>query len=300
MQKVLFLFVSFFSLLSIQQSSKADLSQYYIGRDARPVVTTGTYSGLANPNFNRLTMLWADPVSANPSNNHYHSKGVYSYFGPNTGATTGVNPWNGLFGTANIVPESPLIADILMRPGTGAFSGMLRTGFDDAAKFSNLEMRGVDDLSTYAPGTSEQFMFNSSGNRWSGLMAGSNISWELLNISPGLSIHDQSGTTIMSAAGQSYNLGNVGATGFRFKPIFAVSDSATPGTDFTATFKLTDSSTANAGSSWLEGGQFQIQVTAVPEPTSIGLLVVGLVGIGVASRLKRGRKLATNGDGISG
>ncbi len=64
-------------------SARGDLFQYYVGRDVRPTMVGGAYDGLPNPNFNRVTFLYAHTYPADPANNHYHSKGTYSYTGPN-------------------------------------------------------------------------------------------------------------------------------------------------------------------------------------------------------------------------
>ncbi len=44
--------------LAATQPARAALHSYYIGTDNLATFTTGTYSGLANPNFNRLTLLY--------------------------------------------------------------------------------------------------------------------------------------------------------------------------------------------------------------------------------------------------
>ncbi len=59
---------------------------------------------------------------------------------------TPFNDFNGTFGTSNILPESPLVNDIFARPGSGAFTGLFRTGFDNGTDFNNLRIRSVNSL----------------------------------------------------------------------------------------------------------------------------------------------------------
>jgi hypothetical protein len=85
----MFLRTSCFALLVVSvlsTVSRAEIAEYYIGRDQRPTMVGGAYNGLANPNLNRMTMLYAHtypepgPGVVNDwTVNHYHSKGAYSY-----------------------------------------------------------------------------------------------------------------------------------------------------------------------------------------------------------------------------
>ncbi len=271
--------------------AKADIAEYYIGFDSRPTIIGGAYNGLPNPNLNRLTFLYAHSYPAPGPGvvndwtvNHYHSKGAYSFTGPNTGATTAVNDFNGTMGVSNILPESPLVNDITMQPGSGAFSGMLRTGLNNGTDFNNLEIRSVNSLSGFAPGTPENFMFNSSTAldvpsntniaRWAGLLSANTITMNLLSISPGLSIRDTAGSLLMNAAGQSIALG--AGNNFTFTPVFTVPDTTAFGSAFQAVFNLSD------GPGGLgDSGRFVFEVTAVPEPSSIALLGLPLAGYAI-------------------
>jgi hypothetical protein len=300
------LFVPFLAIAAMIGSfaatrARADVAEYYIGIDSRPTIIGGAYNGLPNPNLNRLTFLYAHfypapgPGVVNDwTVNHYHSKGAYSFTGPNTGVTTAVNDFNGTMGVSNILPESPLVNDITMQPGSGAFAGMLRTGLNNGTDFNNLGIRSVNSLSGFAPGTPENFMFNSSTAldvpsntniaRWAGLLSASTINMNLLSISPGLSIRDNSGTVIMDTAGQSVALG--AGNNFAFTPVFTVADTTSFGSAFQAVFNLSD------GPGGLgDSGRFVFEVTAVPEPSSIALL--GIPVAGYAIRRWRQKKAVT-------
>jgi hypothetical protein len=79
-------------------------------------IDSGEFSGLANPNGNRLTFLYAHPNEETPANNHYHPKRVFRYQ-PGTAASPVIetNP-------SNYLPEGsnpPLV----MTAGSGLYDG---------------------------------------------------------------------------------------------------------------------------------------------------------------------------------
>jgi PEP-CTERM motif len=259
-------------LLSLASVANADIAQYYIGYHNFSTLTSGTYNGLPNPNHDRLTFLYSH-------GDHYHAKGGYSYTGPNLGVGTAINDFNGPFGSSNILPESPLVNDIAMSPGSGVFSGMLRTGLN-TAEYNILEIRSVNSPSGFAPGSAEDILLNSSLGRWNGLLNSSPITMNFLSITPGLSIRDSSGSLLADTAGQSIVLG--AGNSLNFTPVFTVADSTAIGTSFQAVFNLTDG-TGPRGDS----GRFIFEVTAVPEPSSMALFGVAMLG-GVFRRLRSG------------
>ncbi len=264
----------------IATTAFGEVVNYIIGRDSRPAMIGGTYDGLDNPNYNRMTMLYAHWNESSPASNHYHSKGTYSYTGANNGAATLVNDFNGTFGTSNILPESPAVNDVWMMPGTGDFDGMFRTGLTNSLPFNNLRFRTVNSLDGFADGTPENYMFNSSSGRFNGLLGSEDVFLNLESISSGLSIRDASGNVLMDAAGQSFNLG--AGDSIDFTPIFTVDDSVAGGSKYQAVFTL-----SSPGSSWGDGGRFVMQVTAVPEPASMALVGLPLVGFAIRRSRKR-------------
>ena len=55
---------------------------YFVAVDSLETLTSGTYVGLPNPNYGRLTFLFAHPSVEDPSSSHFHAIGAYSYTGP--------------------------------------------------------------------------------------------------------------------------------------------------------------------------------------------------------------------------
>lgn len=249
-------------------------AEYYIGRDQRTVIPSGIYAGLPNPNLGRITFLYAHTYPDIPANNHYHSKSTYTYVGPNLGAGTAVQPFNGNSAgvPGNFLPEGPFgnSPRLQLLPGSGVFAGKWISGLDPDENFGRLTFRSVDSLVAAAsiPGSPADILFNSSQGRWNGLIGGSNLTLHLVDISPGLTIADLSGQTLMTAPGDSVLLGNADAN-FSFTPVF-VTPSGAQANHF-AVFRITDSGTANSGGPYGDSGHFQFNLV-VPEPAAAGLL----------------------------
>src|SRR5687768_6377960 len=91
------------TILGIPAALEAAELSYFIGIDGLPTISGGTYDGLPNPNYQRLTFLWGHPSEEAPASSHYHSKGIYRYIGPNLGAATAAT-----FTISDYVPEGTL------------------------------------------------------------------------------------------------------------------------------------------------------------------------------------------------
>lgn len=275
--------VAVFGLTSSVMAYDPQFAQYYIGRDLRATIPTGTYANLPNPNFNRVTLLFAHTYLNTPNINHYHSKSTYTYFGPNLGAATTVQPFNGNAAglpSGNFLPEGGTLGNsprLQLLPGSGVFAGKMISGLAGSLTevdndFGRLEMKSVDALSSFGAGTQGNVLFVSGGapapGRWTGSMAGSNLSLVLVSITPGLSVADLGGNTVLSSPGDSVALGD-GSSAMSFTPVLQTS--LTGNANLSVTFKIVDTGTGNGGSPWLESGQFVIN-TVIPEPASLGLL----------------------------
>ena len=257
------------------QAAAADLS-YFVGIDNQQTIPSGTYAGLPNPNYQRLTFLWGHPSEENPSGSHYHSKGIYRYTGENLGAATAVT-----FTVSDYVPEGTLLP-LRLELGTGIYAGKRVTSpstdvNDPAYLFSDLEIGSVHSLSDEPAGSAELFLFNSSGGRWNAAFDAADLHLELVGLTPGLHVGGLGGLSVgLDGPGDDLHLGE-GADLFSFTPVLWVDETATPGI-YEATFKLTDES-----GSFGDSGEFRIRTEVVPEPSSALALLSGL-GVLLARR----------------
>lgn len=261
--------------ITVSQTFAADrdfsMAEYYIGRDLRETIPSGTYAGLPNPNYNRLTWLYAHTYFSTPNTNHYHAKATYTYSGPAASPVTVVS-------SGDFVPETG--GRIQLLPGNGTFSGKWVSGLNVTEDFHDLRVLPVDTLAGFAPGSGQDILYRSGGTtptgRWMGSLAGSNISLVLTQITPGLSIVDSAGNTLVSNIGDSISLGAGNLVDFT--PTFMTE--AGFQANYSAAFKLVDQGTANNGGAWLESGSLVFNVV-VPEPAAVGLLapLVGMLGL---------------------
>lgn len=276
-------------------SPEPGVTQYHIGYDNRPTFATGTYAGKANPNFNRLTFFLSHTYADNPANNHFHRIGSYVLTGP--AATPSVG-----FSTNDRTPE-PFLADdgLALLPGSGPLAGKLVSGLGPAEfpgdaveqEYGLLTIEPMDKLIPFDnqmhpdqaqfPGVlhPKHYLVNTSGGIYKYPIAGTTVSMELTAITPGLSVHDASGATLLSTAGARVTLGPT--ADWALSPVFAV-DAGTPaGSKFSATFILKD---AGATPKYGDSAPFSFDFVVVPEPQS--LLLVGLAATGLAALRRRG------------
>jgi hypothetical protein len=243
--------VAFTMTTAATRPARAEIREVYIGRDGLSTLASGDYKGLPNPNYGRLTLLYAHGDAAKPETNHYHGIGAYSY--------TGAVPNQSVLSTNanNKLPEGYTNqAPLSLRPGAGLYAGRLRTTHDPKEHYSDLSFHSVHELSRAATGTPEHYMFNSSGNRWSGSLVGSVVWLELVSLSNGLQVGSEQSLDVLATPGQRVALGTGDA--IDFKPVLWVAGNAPRGT-YAATFKLVDTGPTAFG----ESGTFSILV-AVP------------------------------------
>lgn len=247
-------------------NADAAIGSYYVGTDDLPTFTSGVYTGLTNPNFNRLTLLYAHPDEVTPSSSHYHSKGIYRYTGTPPSHTE-------TFTVSDYVPEGAL-PPIQLSIGTGTYANKLLTNpytnpLDPVYHFSFLEIGATNALDGFAPSTVENFLFNSSAGRWNTLLdGGADIHIALISLTPGLNIGDEDNLDIgMNSPGDDHHLGGGNFT--PFNPVLWTNDDAAPGI-YEAKFKLTDES-----ATYGDSGEFRVRVEVVPEPSSSLLALAG-------------------------
>ena len=254
------------TVTALTTHADAVVGSYYVGTDDLTTFTSGVYTGLSNPNFNRLTFLYAHPNEVTPSSSHYHSKAIYRYTGTPPSHTE-------TFTVSDYVPEGAL-PPIQLSIGTGTYANKLLTNpytnpADPVYDSSFLEIAATNSLNGFTSGTVEDFMFNSSSGRWNTLLDGdADLHIELVSLTPGLFIGGISTLDIgLNNPGDDHHLGGGNFT--PFTPVLYTDEGAAPGI-YEAKFKLTDES-----ATYGDSGEFRVRVEVVPEPSSALLALVG-------------------------
>ncbi|QDU90241.1 hypothetical protein Pla175_36430 [Pirellulimonas nuda] len=277
-----------------QAAPEPGITLYHVGVDNAPVIGFGSYSGLSNPNYQRLTFLLSHTFVDTPTSNHFHRIGSYGYTGDPLAPTPA-------FSANDSLPE-PYYGDdgLALLPGAGAFAGKLVSGLGASTfpsdpieqEYGDLTIRPIDNLLQYDgldggthPG---HYLLNASGDAYKSSVAGVSVGMMLTSITPGLTIHDASGAPLFSGVGETLMLGP--GADWSVLPVFAVDASAATGTPFEATFVLKDLSASPTLSDSAPFSFSFVSATAVPEPSTWLLAIAGLVG---AAALRRtGARLA--------
>ena len=272
--------------VAIAQSEPAhthdsDYEHFYIGVDGFDVLQSGNYAGLENPNYNRLTFLFAH-VEEDPTTNHFHGIGSYSYSGAVDSPT--INSTN----INNRIPEPyTQLPPITLQPGTGIYADNL-VSTSTGEEYSNLTIKAVSALQSNED-IGAQYLFNSSNGRWNNSLANAMPALELVSITDGLNIADEQGLNILSEIGETYTIGS--GDDISFTPTFWTETSASAGT-YSASFRLLNLSNTNE-SSFRDSGTFNLdfQVTPVPEPPAfLGVGAFALLAFFRKNRLKKAVK----------
>jgi hypothetical protein len=250
-------------------SVDAEIIEFYVGRDGMQTFTSGIYSGLANPNLGRLTLLFAHE-------DHFHGIGAYSYTGTPPAHTVQITNANSRLPEASTA-QPPLS----MTPGSGLYAGKLVTAHDPAEHYSNLNFRSIQDLSTYANPSPEYTLYHSSANRWNGPLTGAQIALELVSKSPELGIGTDASLSALADPGDRLTLGP--GDSLTELLTFWTDGNATPGTAYSAEFKLVDLSPSGIA----ESGTFSFDVRAVPEPASWLLMALCAAAVAVWQGVRR-------------
>jgi hypothetical protein len=160
--------------LSWAGMAQASLVEYYVGVDNQQTIASGTYAGLPNPNFGRLTFLFAHPDETTPADNHYHGIGAWSYSGPAASPTVNATNAN------NSIPETFSGQEPLpLFQGQGAQAGKWVSQAVPGLEYSDLQWESTQSLSSASPGTPEHFLFTSSSGRWAEPLDNTNLALEL-------------------------------------------------------------------------------------------------------------------------
>ncbi|CUQ68038.1 all3515 family Zur-repressed PEP-CTERM protein [Candidatus Nitrospira inopinata] len=256
--------------LALAQGVESQAVEYYVGIDGRAVIPTGTYAGLDNPNYGRLTFLYAHLNETDPTRNHYHGIGAYTYSGPADAPV--INPTN----ANNRIPETYTAQPPLpLFPGEGVHAGLWVSRPVPGLEYSLLEWAPTDRIRDAELGSPEHYLFHSSGGRWTQSLEGTRLALQTVGLTPGLRVMDQTGTTIFTGPGQTYVLGE--GDRFSFFPTFytVLADESR----YTASFRLID---LNGGAG--HSGIFHFDFRPVPLPAAVWLMGAGLASLGLLAR----------------
>jgi hypothetical protein len=255
-----------------------NIASYFIGVDGLETIPSGTFATLPNPNYGRLTFLYAHTYVDTPASNHYHSKGVFRYAPSSTFASPVIeqNP-------NNFLPEGTRPPLSLTLAVGGAYDGKLVSApytdpLDTNYAFSFLTIQDTGKLDGFGPTDPETILFNSSSGRWNGSLSGADVHIELVSLSAGLNVGVGSNLNAFVDPGDDYHLED----SFSFTPTFWTEASAAPGT-YIAQFKLTDES-----GTFLDSGIFEFRFSVIPEPSSAAALA-GALALGLVATRRRRR-----------
>ncbi len=239
--------------------ARAQLVNHYVGIDNREILTFGAYAGLPNPNLGRLTLLYAHIFPYGRfERNHYHGIGSYSYTGEIDSATeTDTN-------SGNTIPEvyTGLPGNVLVEDADPLWAGRLISK-KTADHYSDMRFRSVHSLASYGLGSSEYYMYNSSGGTRTAPLTDAIIALELVSITEGLSIADSEGNPILAQVGDQQVIGDGNDVEFEYLPVFWVDESAAPG-DYQAEFRIVDVNTDGGRTPISSSGRFALKFR-VPE-----------------------------------
>ena len=209
------------AILTLAMTAQAIDTEFYVAVDKAEVMTFGNYEGQPNPNYGRLTFLFAHPNEEDPSVSHFHGIGAYDYTGPVD------NPTVISTNTNNRLPETYTGAlPLRLLPGAGAYEGKLISQ-DTGEEYSHLKIASVQALSGFASDSLEDILFHSSNDRWSTPLDGAVVALQLVSITPTLHMADDAGNPVF-ASHRRHRLGD--GNSLAFFPTFWTKADAPAGT----------------------------------------------------------------------
>jgi hypothetical protein len=129
--------------------------------------------------------------------------------------------------------------------------------------YSDMRFRSVHHLATFGQGSSERFMYLSSGGTRTNLMTDAQLALELVSKSEGLNIAAADGTPILQEVGSTQVIGDGNDATFEYLPVFWVDAAAAPGA-YHAEFRLVDLNVAGGRTPIPSSGRFFLDYS-VPE-----------------------------------
>jgi hypothetical protein len=203
---------------------------YFVAVDNLETLTSGTFEGLPNPNFERLTLLVAHRFAENPSSNHFHAIGAYSYVSLEGGPPLVIST-----STNNRIPEiSTGFLPLTLQPGTGRHRKHL-VSMPNESEYSNLRIASIQSLAALAPDSPDGILFRSSGGRWASPLDGAQVALQRVSLTPELHVSDEHGRPILHRRLHELGDGNT----LEVFPTYWTHCTARVGT-YSATLKLVD------------------------------------------------------------
>jgi hypothetical protein len=210
--------------------ARAEQADYFVAVDSLETLTSGTFEGLANPNFGRLTLLVAHRFVEDPTRNHFHAIGAYTY-----ASLEGGPPFVISTSTNNRIPEiSTGFLPLTLYRGVGLHRKH-RVSMPTESEYSNLRIASIQSLAGLPPDSPDGILFRSSGGRWASPLDGTHIALQRVSLTPGLHVSDEHGNPILLR--RLHELGD-GNTLAQF-PTYWTHCAARVGT-YSATLKLVD------------------------------------------------------------
>jgi hypothetical protein len=229
------------ALLFSPALTQAELVKFYVGIDRASTLTSGTYKNLPNPNYQRLTFLYAHTYLDTPMSDHFHNIGTYTYTGS---ASSPVEvPTNSNYRIPEVsTGNQPLT---LAEETNGIFAGKLVNKVTDE-DYSDPRIRSVHTILPYVTvsttneygfGSAEYTMFHSKSDGWTNTLDGAVIAMELVEKTAGLHVGTTNQLDALINVGDRIVMGD-GET-FDFTPVVWAETNAAVGT-YTLKFKLVD------------------------------------------------------------
>lgn len=252
-------------VLWLATAAHGQMVNHYVGIDGRAVLPSGTYAGQDNPNYGRLTLLYAHHYEYGQfSGNHYHGIGTYILTG------SADDPSIQDTSAGNRLPEVYTgLPGVTLVPDTHAIWAGKLISKKHEEHYSDMRFRSVHHLASFGEGSSERFMYLSSGGTRTNLMTDAHLALELVSKSEGLNIAAADGTPILQEVGSTQVIGDGNDANFEYLPVFWVDAAAAPGA-YQAEFRLVDLNVAGGRSPIPSSGRFFLDFR-VPEPASVSI-----------------------------
>ncbi|TVR77818.1 MAG: PEP-CTERM sorting domain-containing protein [Rhodospirillales bacterium] len=259
--------VVFSALLAGDVRAASLATELFVGKDSLETLTRGTYAGLRNPNYGRLTLLFNH-------DDHFHGIGVHSYVGapPDDVSVQRTN-------TNNRIPEGYSgVPPVVLAPGDGLYAGKLVNRATEE-EYTNTHIESVHRIPAAPEGLYDPSLFNSSNDRWSAPLDETTVALQLVSITPGLNVGGETSLNLFED-GHNHVLGDGNSLSV---PLFFWTEADAPVGAYAAEFRLIDLGLAGLDPS----GTFHLDFQVVPLPAAAWLFASAVLALGGLAGQKR-------------